>query len=311
MYLTWLLPLVVLEAAAQSSLCSTTNTADSGSNSDLYQSRGACSDRCRGQSAYAVVQDDKCWCSNTTPGSTTDSGSCNKACPGYPQEMCGGNGLYSYVLLDKSKVKAAPSSLAPPSSQQQQPSSEPPSEPAPPQIVTITQTNAQDATTVIKTVQASASPVDDKSATFRTVTVTGAPTVISNVAASETSPATATPQASGSSGLKKGTIAGIAVGGSAAGVFMGLVAFMIWRRNKYHKDKDAASHDGGGQMEADDEVRFFGAGGATSIRRDNTSASEDSRMGAFGHKKSLVRNSIGSLEDGAEEANQVLRVVNV
>lgn len=135
--------------------------------------------------------------------------------------------------------------------------------------------------------------------------------VISSVAASETSSATATPQASGGSGLKQGAIVGIAVGGSAAGVFMGLVAFIMWRRNKYRKDKDAASHDGARQMEADDEVRFFGAGGVTSIRRDNTSASEDSRMGAFGHKKSLVRNSIGSLEDGAEEANQVLRVVNM
>lgn len=54
--------------------------------------------------------------------------------------MCGGNGLYSYVLLDKNKVKAAPpSSSSPSSQQQQQPSSEPSEQPASPQIVTITQ----------------------------------------------------------------------------------------------------------------------------------------------------------------------------
>ncbi|OAA36590.1 Carbohydrate-binding WSC [Beauveria brongniartii RCEF 3172] len=345
-YFASFLPLVVLEAAALSSLCSTTNTASSGSYSSLYQSRGACGDRCRGQSAYAVVQDDQCWCSDTTPSSTTDDGSCNKPCPGYPQESCGSEKLYSYILLDRNMVKAAPSSSPPPSwpsssppsspsSQQQQPqpssssgsldSSNPSDKsPPPPKVVTITQVNAE-SRTIIQTVEAPASSIVEGSpATFRTVTVTGTPAVSTIAAAAannnkDTPSATLSATASstphsdgggGGSGLKQGTIVGIAVGGSAAGVFVGLIAFMVWRRNRYKGDDDGDSSRGQGE-EVQGVVNYFGVTeGATSIKRDNTSASEDSRMGAFGQNKNLYRNSIGSLEDTSSDWGQVLRVVN-
>ncbi|EJP66233.1 ER membrane protein Wsc4, putative [Beauveria bassiana ARSEF 2860] len=347
-YFASFLPLVVLEAAALSSLCSTTNTASSKSYSSLYQSRGACGDRCRGQSAYAVVQDDQCWCSDTTPSSTTDDGSCNKPCPGYPQESCGSDGLYSYILLDRNMVKGAPASSSSPSSPSSPPSSSPPSSPPsqqqqpqpsvssgssdssspsppPPKVVTVTQVNAE-SRTIIQTVEAPASSIiEENPATFRTVTVTGTPAV-STIAAvadnpnnnnNDTPSATDSPTphsddngGGGGSGLKQGTIVGIAVGGSAAGVFVGLIAFMVWRRNRYKGDDDGDS----GRRQSEEVqgvVDYFGtANGATSIKRDNTSASEDSRMGAFGQNKNLYRNSIGSLEDTSSEWGQVLRVVN-
>ncbi|KAM3436180.1 hypothetical protein MY4824_004485 [Beauveria thailandica] len=350
-YFASFLPLVVLEAAALSTLCSTTNTASSGSYSSVYQSRGACGDRCRGQSAYAVVQDDQCWCSDTTPSSTTDDGSCNKPCPGYPQESCGSEKLYSYILLDRNRAKAAPSSSPPPSSPSSSPSSSPPSSPPsqqqqpqpssssgssgssnpseqsppPPKVVTITQVSAE-SKTIIQTVEAAASSiVEDSTATFRTVTVTGTPAVSTIAAAadknnSDTPSATLSAAASstphsdgGGSGLKQGTIVGIAVGGSAAGVFVGLIAFMVWRRNRYKGDDDGdSSSRGQGGEEVQGVVNYFGGteGGSTSIKRDNTSASEDSRMGAFGQNKNLYRNSIGSLEDTSSDWGQVLRVVN-
>lgn len=67
--------------------------------SSIYQSNGLCSTFCRSSYAFAVVQDDGCWCSNYAPGTTTTG--CDTQCPGYPPELCGGNGLYGYIALDK------------------------------------------------------------------------------------------------------------------------------------------------------------------------------------------------------------------
>ena len=55
--------------------------------------------------AYAIVQDSLCWCSNYTPGAkkvSTDE--CSNQCPGYPDDLCGGDNLYGYIKLDKSAV---------------------------------------------------------------------------------------------------------------------------------------------------------------------------------------------------------------
>ncbi|KAM3456017.1 hypothetical protein NHJ6243_008314 [Beauveria neobassiana] len=327
-YFASFLPLVVLEAAALSSLCSTTNTASSKSYSSLYQSRGACGDRCRGQSAYAVVQDDQCWCSDTTPSSTTDDGSCNKPCPGYPQESCGSRTRFIIIAIIALITALIITTL----------------------ITTITATTTttisklwivrliksistptksghsySESRTIIQTVEAPASSIiEENSASFRTVTVTGIPAVSTIAAVADNtnnnndapSPTDSPTRHSddngggGGSGLKQGTIVGIAVGGSAAGVFVGLIAFMVWRRNRYKGDDDGDS----GRRQSEEVqgvVDYFGtANGATSIKRDNTSASEDSRMGAFGQNKNLYRNSIGSLEDTSSDWGQVLRVVN-
>ncbi|KAJ3487708.1 hypothetical protein NLG97_g6351 [Lecanicillium saksenae] len=239
--------------------------------------------------------------------------------------MCGGDGKYTYVLLDKNKVIAGSSGSSGSSdssaASQQPPPPPPPSaspsgteQPPPPQIVTVTQPNSEDATTIIRTVQPSTSvqtiSVNNGPATLRTITITGT-AVTSTAVASNTGPTTAAPKPNGGdSGLKRGAIAGIAIGGSAAGLFMGLAALMVWRRNRQNKaDKEA----GTGNMEArfggSDSVTYFGSSSMT-IRRDNTSASADSRMGAFGQNKNLWRNSTGSLEDSSSETNQVLRVVN-
>jgi len=85
--------------------------------SSIYQSNGLCSDFCRSSYAFAVVQDDGCWCSNYVPG-TTNTG-CSEQCPGYPSELCGGNGVYGYIALGRNPSgtqggsSAAPSSTTP------------------------------------------------------------------------------------------------------------------------------------------------------------------------------------------------------
>jgi cell wall integrity and stress response component len=88
--------------------------------SSIFQSNGLCSDFCGSSYAFAVVQDNGCWCSNYVPGTTTTG--CNEQCPGYPLELCGGNGVYGYIALGKNPSgtqggsSAAPSSAPSPSS---------------------------------------------------------------------------------------------------------------------------------------------------------------------------------------------------
>lgn len=72
--------------------------------SSIYQSNGKCFDACVQNYAFAIVQYQKCWCSNYIPARTTSTGSCNQDCPGYPDEQCGSSsaGLFGYIALSKS-----------------------------------------------------------------------------------------------------------------------------------------------------------------------------------------------------------------
>lgn len=101
-----------------------------------YQSNGKCTDHCNseGTYAFAVIQYTNCWCSNYIPSTTTDITSCQKDCPGFPDEKCGDKdaGLYIYIELsgqpsgtagssqpsstDVSSATPVPSSTDPPSS---------------------------------------------------------------------------------------------------------------------------------------------------------------------------------------------------
>jgi hypothetical protein len=70
----------------------------------IYQSDGLCYGFCSSDFALAIVQDDSCWCSNFVPSTSVQvaTSQCNKACPGFPSDVCGGDGgLYGYMLLQK------------------------------------------------------------------------------------------------------------------------------------------------------------------------------------------------------------------
>ncbi|RYP10271.1 hypothetical protein DL764_000763 [Monosporascus ibericus] len=80
--------------------CARINTASSSPHFDTWQSNGLCHDTCEG-SAFAIVQNNNCWCSDYEPADsvTTDVDDCNMDCPGYPDEKCGGDGLFGYMAL--------------------------------------------------------------------------------------------------------------------------------------------------------------------------------------------------------------------
>lgn len=177
------------------------------------------------------------------------------------------------------------------------------------------QTTTQDSKTIYKTIAApvpsssssSSASKDDQPATFRTVTIT--PTHAATPAAPNAASSSQADASKGDNGLQRGAIAGAAVGGSAAVVFLGLAGFFLLRRSRRNNKQFEPTH-GVETMGYFAPIGGSGAAAATTIKRDNTSASADSRMGAFGHNANLWRNSTGSLEDSSSDTNQVLRVVN-
>ncbi|KAF2477470.1 uncharacterized protein BDR25DRAFT_1236 [Lindgomyces ingoldianus] len=86
------------------SYCSSQNT---GSGSEdlvhIWQSNGWCHDKCVDVAAFAVVQNQSCWCSDYIPANQQDTGDCNEDCPGFPDEKCGNQekGLFGYIALEK------------------------------------------------------------------------------------------------------------------------------------------------------------------------------------------------------------------
>jgi len=73
------------------------------SDHSIYQSDGLCYDFCKQSFALAIVQDDSCWCSNYVPNKAiqVSTSQCSKSCPGFPDDVCGGDGLFGYMLLEK------------------------------------------------------------------------------------------------------------------------------------------------------------------------------------------------------------------
>ncbi|KAF7564107.1 hypothetical protein G7046_g44 [Stylonectria norvegica] len=83
-------------------LCSSFNTGTTPKNISIYQTNGLCHDFCQEDYAFAITQENYCWCSNFAPAKSVQKGisSCDTTCPAYPDEYCGGPGLYGYVALD-------------------------------------------------------------------------------------------------------------------------------------------------------------------------------------------------------------------
>ncbi|KAI5868548.1 hypothetical protein GGS23DRAFT_36000 [Durotheca rogersii] len=86
--------------------CAQILTATTPGNLSIYQSDGLCRDFCVGESAFAIVQFNQCWCSDYEPDSSTlvDVTDCDANCPGYPSDKCGADGLWGYMSLDRRPV---------------------------------------------------------------------------------------------------------------------------------------------------------------------------------------------------------------
>jgi len=83
-------------------LCASFNSGTTDEFRDDYQTNGLCFDHCKEDYAFAITQQNSCWCSDFAPSedSQVDMARCNLPCPAFPDENCGGRGLYGYVTLN-------------------------------------------------------------------------------------------------------------------------------------------------------------------------------------------------------------------
>lgn len=72
---------------------------DTSADYSMYQSNGLCQQFCISDYAFAVLQGSDCYCSNYVPGTTVSGDNCNEQCSGYPDDLCGGTGVYGYIAL--------------------------------------------------------------------------------------------------------------------------------------------------------------------------------------------------------------------
>ncbi|CAJ2513634.1 Uu.00g017530.m01.CDS01 [Anthostomella pinea] len=234
--------LALLASSAMSidmTYCASINTASGSGNLSDYQSTGLCHDFCVDTYAFAILQDSDCWCSNYEPDPSIqiDVDKCDQNCPGYPDDKCGGDGLWGYMLLDKA------------------PAGTKGGETSTPTTTTPKQETTQAATTQATTTKQTSTEPTTPSVSIATVTeggqvslhtVTVMPTVTANPANEAASAgAGAKDLTSSPHGLSTGAAVGTAVGVLGAIVVMGILGVLFWlRRKRRLQEQEMADNPG-------------------------------------------------------------------
>ncbi|KAG6129222.1 hypothetical protein E4U09_001121 [Claviceps aff. purpurea] len=228
---------ILLMAAAWSGLtdaidvdiCASFNTASMGRNVSIFQTNGLCHDYCNPDSyAYAITQYNSCWCSNYTPDKSTQlsTGKCNLGCPGYPDEKCGGTGLFGYVVLPGGLPSGTKGASIAPSSTESSPTST--------EVETTTPTAPTTSTTIMRSSSVETVVVAD--GTIKTVTVV--PTGTGSQSPSVNQGATVE-----ESGLKTGAVVGIVVGVVGGVLILAAVTIFFYFRHKKQQQQNGYQDD--------------------------------------------------------------------
>ncbi|RYP89446.1 hypothetical protein DL770_004416 [Monosporascus sp. CRB-9-2] len=291
--------------------CARLNTASSSPHFSTWQSNGLCHDTCQG-SAFAIVQNNDCWCSDYEPADsvTTDVGNCNMDCPGYPSEKCGGDGLFGYMALGpepagtRGATSSRPTTAARPTTE----------EPTTTRETTERTTNTQPPTTSVETITAGGTTL------LQTVTVM--PTISSSATANPSNNTLGTtPAPQSGSGIATGAAVGIAVGILGFLAILCGIGIFFWLRRR-RRDQEA-------EMERSNSGRGSSAGMMSTPRtemasiwdeqsgnrRNSRIMPHDPRMdpfagnlySQFGNKS---RESINTIQDNQDYSRKVLRTTN-
>lgn len=220
-----------LASSLDISYCASFNTGETPSNRSIYQTNGLCHDHCVGDYAFAITQDKLCWCSNYAPSKSSqeDISKCDKTCPAWPGEFCGGDGVYGYVPLE---IEPSGSRGPSPSSTKTEKEEETSTEAEP------TSTEEEEATTTSAT-KGPSSIVQTVTAggTIRTVTV--APT--QQTAGTQASESAG--EATDKGGMNTGQVVGIVVGVIVAVIGAAALALFFWFRRKKQQNEQEAYQD--------------------------------------------------------------------
>ncbi|CAM1503098.1 Fc.00g078740.m01.CDS01 [Cosmosporella sp. VM-42] len=284
-------------------ICATLNTGSTPKNISIYQTNGLCHDFCIDDYAFAITQDNACWCSNYAPSKDTQKSvsDCNTPCPAWPSEDCGGDGVFGYVELDN----VLPSGTQGAS------------------------TSATDDTTT-KTSASSSETTADNEPTSVVQTVTAGGT-IKTVTLAPTNTGTTANDNSGitvkNKGLKTGEVVGIVVGVIGAVIIAAGLALFFWFRRKKQRSEqdyqdDPSIRDSSSGMAASGRPEMVMAGGSplsqsAAINRNSSLLPADPRMNPFKeglYMRSASHESINTLRDDHDYSRRiqppVLRATN-
>ncbi|KAH9438677.1 hypothetical protein MCOR27_001464 [Pyricularia oryzae] len=249
-------------AAAQSipmDYCATINTGTGPGNHSDWQSDGLCSNFCKGsKSGLAIVRGSLCWCSNIMPSDSVQVGTdkCRDPCPGFPDDVCGGDGTWGYMRIRANPITGTTGGSAPASTTTRgstvtgpvQDSKPPNPAPAPILTTTITALPSLSSTNSAGQQQTTSPPqVETVTADGTTRIVTVAPT---GVAGSPQTPSFDSSRKEAGGGLGTGAAVGIAVGVISILVAGGIIGFIFLRR-KRRQDREAQDASNPGNYGAD------------------------------------------------------------
>ncbi|KAF7555799.1 hypothetical protein G7Z17_g1893 [Cylindrodendrum hubeiense] len=271
-------------------ICASLNTGSTDRNTSIYQTNGLCHDFCIDDYAYAITQDNSCWCSNFAPAKSTREkvSQCDTPCPAYPDEDCGGDGLFGYLSLGgvlPSGTEGASSSATSDSEE----------------------TSSETATSTSEDVQ----PTSE----VQTVTAGG---TVKTVTIGPTSTGTTAGDTSGvkvkNGGLKTGEVVGIVVGVIGAVIVAACIALFLWfRRRKQRQERegfqdDPSIRDSSSANRPDMSVAGASPASPNAASKRNSTLQVDPRMDPF--KQGLyVRNgsreSINTLGDEHDYSRRI------
>ncbi|KAI6779885.1 uncharacterized protein J7T54_001973 [Emericellopsis cladophorae] len=253
-------------------LCASFNSGTTDEFRDDYQTNGLCFDHCKEDYAFAITQQNSCWCSDFAPSedSQVDMERCDLPCPAFPDENCGGRGLYGYVTLNgklpegtRGPTNDEPSSTTTseePTSTETTQEESTSQEPSTTTTATSTEEESTTTTTATTTTKSKAestttteTDTDDPQSTTMTQTVTTdgevrtvtvIPTITSDSGNSGNSGESANDSTGSQSkdddgGLGTGAVVGIVVGViGAVLVAAGVILFWFFKRRKRNQQSD-------------------------------------------------------------------------
>ncbi|KAI1658491.1 hypothetical protein F4813DRAFT_50696 [Daldinia decipiens] len=283
--------------------CASINTAST-ADSSIYQSDGLCHDFCSATSAFAIVKDDECWCSDYVPDKATqvDTGKCDSGCPGFPSDTCGGDGLWGYISLDHkpsgTKAAGSASSTKPSTPDTSKSTGDSSTAPTTPSVSTVT------AGGIVQT-------------------VTIMPTATDNPNAVTSPDASPSEVPSNQHGLSTGAAVGVAIGVFAAvGLAIGAALF-FWLRRRRQDQGDAFADSPGSQRGSSAGMMSTPTTAMASVwdgdtasggRRNSRFMPHDPRMDPFAaniySRENKSRESINTLQDNHDYSRKVLRTTN-
>ncbi|KAG5816148.1 hypothetical protein H9Q74_002049 [Fusarium xylarioides] len=338
-----------LAATLNIEYCASYNTGETPRNTSIYQTNGLCHDFCVDDWAYAITQDKLCWCSNYAPVKSTqvDDSKCDTPCPAWPDEVCGGDGVYGYVSLGNvepsgsrgpspSSTKAKPTTVAvfrvtetiqntvtlkPSSTSISTSTSTSSSEPE-------TTSTTEDETSATSTAEDESTTSSSRTSVVQTVTAGGTIRTVTVAAPTETGGTTASENTNDSttekSGLGTGQVVGIVVGVIAAVIGAAALALFLWfRRKKQQNEQEAYQDDpsvrdsSSGIARPDMSMAGSPVASAAAGSR-NSTLQVDPRMDPFKqglYVRSASHESINTLRDDHDysrriQAPKVLRATN-